>query len=458
VVGPQAADLLSAALAACPLPDDDPRYVRALGGLGRALAFAGETARARLVGGRAIELARQLGDDATLAHALTASLWHGTSPDMAELQLERTREVFELAQRWRDYGPTLGSATNFRAMAAYLRGLPHELEEAIDRSAEAARVTGEPYYRYVAACLAQAVAFMRGDFVGAQRWADESLKENLPFGDNMAEGPHGVQMFMIRRELGGLDEFRRFLDGTERFEGRWVPALLALYTELGIERGIRRALDHLLDRDTTSHTDEAQWPMQLCFMIEGALALDDVDAVRLLRPLLDDYAGLNLFGGTLIAVFGSSDRLLGRITALLGDHGAAERHFTAAVEMDRHMRSPVHLSESLTHFALFAAAHGRTEQANRLAGEAREIAAGIGQQRTLRALDALTPPAGPDGLSDREVEVLRLLATGLSNQEIGARLHISANTAANHVRRILMKTGTANRTQAALYAAQHQLV
>ena len=54
--------------------------------------------------------------------------------------------------------------------------------------------------------------------------------------------------------------------------------------------------------------------------------------------------------------------------------------------------------------------------------------------------------------------MLRLLAGGLSNQEIGARLHISANTAANHVRSILMKTGAANRTQAAMYAARHEVV
>jgi DNA-binding CsgD family transcriptional regulator len=365
--------------------------------------------------------------------------------------------VYLLARKRRDY-ETLGSAVNFRAMAAYLRGRPHELDDAVEWSREAAQYTGQPYYRYVAACLAQAVSFMRGDFAGAQRWADETLKENVPFGDDMAEGPYGVQMFMIRREQGGLDEFRRFLDGTERFEGRWVPALLALYTELGLEHGIRRALDHLLDRDLARHTDEAQWPMELCFMTEGALAVEDVDAVRVLRPLFDDYFGLNLFTGTLIAVFGSTDRLLGRIAALLGDRGMAERCFAAAVEMDRHMRSSVHLSESLAHFALFSSAQGQTERAAGLAREAREIAAAIGQQRTLRTLDALTPPAGPDGLSDREVEVLRLLATGLSNQEIGARLHISANTAANHVRRILMKTGTANRTQAALYAAQHQLV
>ena len=49
-------------------------------------------------------------------------------------------------------------------------------------------------------------------------------------------------------------------------------------------------------------------------------------------------------------------------------------------------------------------------------------------------------------------------AGGLSNREIGARLHISGNTAANHVRSILTKTGAANRTQAAMYAATHEIV
>jgi DNA-binding NarL/FixJ family response regulator len=53
--------------------------------------------------------------------------------------------------------------------------------------------------------------------------------------------------------------------------------------------------------------------------------------------------------------------------------------------------------------------------------------------------------------------VLRLLAAGLSNREIGVQLYISANTAANHVRSILTKTGATNRTQAARYATDHHL-
>jgi DNA-binding CsgD family transcriptional regulator len=198
--------------------------------------------------------------------------------------------------------------------------------------------------------------------------------------------------------------------------------------------------------------------MELVFMVEGALALQDREAVRTLRSLLAEYQGMNLVSGTLIATFGSTERFSGRVAAFLGDHAAAERDFVAALEMDRRMRSVVHTAETLAHHALFAATLGQTNRARDLADQARALAEPIGQDRVVRTLEALERPTGPDGLTDRELDVLRLLAAGLSNQEIGARLHISGHTAANHVRRILLKTGAANRTQAAMYAAQHQLV
>ncbi|HSJ56363.1 MAG TPA: response regulator transcription factor [Anaerolineae bacterium] len=61
------------------------------------------------------------------------------------------------------------------------------------------------------------------------------------------------------------------------------------------------------------------------------------------------------------------------------------------------------------------------------------------------------PPA-PDPLTEREVEVLRLVAQGLSNDEIGERLFIAERTVRTHVSNILGKLHLANRTQAALYA------
>ena len=68
------------------------------------------------------------------------------------------------------------------------------------------------------------------------------------------------------------------------------------------------------------------------------------------------------------------------------------------------------------------------------------------------------PVALPDGLSTRELDVLRLVAAGRSNREIGLALSISPHTVANHVRSILSKTGCANRTEAAAYAHRHALV
>jgi DNA-binding NarL/FixJ family response regulator len=67
-------------------------------------------------------------------------------------------------------------------------------------------------------------------------------------------------------------------------------------------------------------------------------------------------------------------------------------------------------------------------------------------------------PAYPDGLTQREVEVLRLIAAGRSNPDIAAELVISLNTVARHVSNIFSKTGAANRAEAATYAYRHGLV
>jgi HD-GYP domain-containing protein (c-di-GMP phosphodiesterase class II) len=65
---------------------------------------------------------------------------------------------------------------------------------------------------------------------------------------------------------------------------------------------------------------------------------------------------------------------------------------------------------------------------------------------------------GPAGLTPREVEVLRLLAQGLSNKEIAARLVISPKTAGNHIEHIYSKIDASSRATASLFAMQHGLL
>jgi DNA-binding NarL/FixJ family response regulator len=66
-----------------------------------------------------------------------------------------------------------------------------------------------------------------------------------------------------------------------------------------------------------------------------------------------------------------------------------------------------------------------------------------------------TGPRDAGVLSRREKEVLRLVAEGLSNAEIAARLFISTKTAGNHVSNILTKLGLRSRTEAAAFALLH---
>ncbi len=90
----------------------------------------------------------------------------------------------------------------------------------------------------------------------------------------------------------------------------------------------------------------------------------------------------------------------------------------------------------------------------------------LGAKPALARADALAarlatikdaPPVYPAGLSAREVEVLRLVAEGRTNRDIADVLFLSEHTVRVHVRNILTKTNTDNRTAAAAFARHHGL-
>lgn len=75
--------------------------------------------------------------------------------------------------------------------------------------------------------------------------------------------------------------------------------------------------------------------------------------------------------------------------------------------------------------------------------------------RMIRELSEPAPPGGE--ISPREMEVLQLIAEGLTNKEIGARLFIAERTVKSHVTRLLEKLALRDRTQLAIYAVQNKL-
>jgi DNA-binding NarL/FixJ family response regulator len=94
----------------------------------------------------------------------------------------------------------------------------------------------------------------------------------------------------------------------------------------------------------------------------------------------------------------------------------------------------------------------RDVQDGRLDAEAVEaVLAATGEKRAKR-------PAGPAGLTPREIEVLRLIARGASNRQVAQALNITPETAGTHIERIYVKTGATSRSTATLFAVQRGLL
>ena len=91
-------------------------------------------------------------------------------------------------------------------------------------------------------------------------------------------------------------------------------------------------------------------------------------------------------------------------------------------------------------------------RAGRMAGDAVEAVLEAAGHRARRRRE------GPAGLTAREIEVLRLLARGLSTKEIAERLVMSPKTAGNHIEHIYAKIDATNRVSASLFAVQHGLL
>jgi DNA-binding NarL/FixJ family response regulator len=145
------------------------------------------------------------------------------------------------------------------------------------------------------------------------------------------------------------------------------------------------------------------------------------------------------------------------------------QHFEDALAMNAHMGARPWLAHTQYQYAVMLLARnqlGDRGKAMALLAEALTTVRKLGM-RALEGRIALyiepRPASVPvasdvlDDLSQREVEVLHLLAAGKSNREIADALCISLNTVATHVRNILTRTGTANRTEAAAYALRHGL-
>jgi class 3 adenylate cyclase/DNA-binding CsgD family transcriptional regulator len=444
---------------------------RVLGSLARALLFTGVLEQAAACAQQGVEVARQAGDPGVLAFNLHVLLPFPWQPEETEERLAYASEMLQYAQQANN-DEFVCNAHAWRMLLLLELGDIQATDAALDAHAQATHKFQAPVYLCVTAGYRSMRALLEGRFAEAERLAMNlySLSQRVQGGN--LDGTFGLLMYTLRREQGRLHEVEPALRHFMRQQGvaaAWRPGLALLYSELGRRREAQAEFEHLARHDFADLPRDSLWMACMTYLTDVCAFLGDAARAATLYQLLLPYAGRTVVIGNATACYGAVSRYLGMLATTMERWEEAAQHFDDALAMNTRMGARPWLAHTQHEYAKMLLARnqpGDREEATALLN----VALATARELDMRALEArltvrdaqkpsLAPPTPISlvNLSQRELEVLRLLATGKSNQEIANALFISLNTVATHVRNILTKTGCINRTEAAAYALRHGL-
>lgn len=274
---------------------------------------------------------------------------------------------------------------------------------------------------------------LRGRWDNARAWVDLGL-------------PHGPSSDLVS------PFFVRFL------------ALHRLGAALALDRGRHAEVLRWLE----CHEDLLDWSGRLLDRAESALlwaryyaAMDEPDrafetATRALAVASDPLQPLSML---------AAHRLLGELEMLRGQYTEAGTHLERSLALAVACAAPFERALTLLSRAELLVAQHQVDDARSVLAEVAAICGPLGAQPALDRMAAIQtrlpaqpqPGAAPGGLSPREIDVLRLVARGMTDIEVAAELFISPRTVAHHLQSIYNKLGISSRTAAAMFAFEHGL-
>lgn len=460
--------LLEEALSAVDV-DDSILRARLVSRLGWALYFSEHRERAESLARDAVIIARDSGSPETLA--LTLYLGHLTlwGPENSEERLAMSAEIIRLGQETRNQELEL-LGRHARIADQLELGNLTDVDRELARHRSLAGELRQPFHQWNAAMWVAMGALLEGRLDEAERLIAEALRVGREAGSPNALMYYGAQMFVLRREQGRLAEMlptvQSIVAGFPALPV-WRCALASIFADLAQEEDVRREFELLAADGFNSLPRDALWLPALSLLSDVCAYLGDGKRAAALYHLLLPFATRNIVVGNSIVVFGPASHYLGRLAAVRGQRQEAGRHFENAMAMAERLNARSALARSQYCYAELLADSpdaGDRERARELASAALAAASDLGIESLRPKVGALLDRLAsareqyPDGLSEREVEVLRLIAAGKSNREIAETLVISLNTVLHHVSNIYNKTGVSNRAEAAVYAARHGLV
>lgn len=292
----------------------------------------------------------------------------------------------------------------------------------------------------------------RGSLEEAEREASRACDELL-HSRPVTSAQAWAEVGDICRRLGQLDRAEEAFDRSQELAGGPCAALALLRLAQGRVDAARSIIDTCLARSVNPLGRAGSLPT----LIQVAVAAGDLAGAR--EALAELESTVEAFGFP----EGRAALLVarGRVLLASGDAAGARPALREALERWRALEVPYEVASAGTLLgqalrecgdeegavAAFAAASAQFDQIG-----ARMVDPGVGD------LPAPGPRALPAGLTEREVEVLQLVAAGLTNNEIAGAMFLSAKTVSRHLSNIFTKIAVTSRAAATAFAFEHDLV
>jgi DNA-binding SARP family transcriptional activator/tetratricopeptide (TPR) repeat protein len=367
--------------------EDSPLRVRLLARLaGGPLRSARFPRQRRFAMGReALDIARRLGDESTLAYALAGSLVAIESPDSTRETLDLSTELLDVALRTGDKERVL-EAHEHRHERLFELGDLNQARAELDAMAALADEMRQPAQRWLVAVCRARLALLEGRLQEAENLIEEALQLGEHALSWNAAVAVRIQTYLLRREQGRLEEAREIVRNSAveypAFAG-WPCAIAQIEAALGLEAESRRVFESLAGDDFADLLFQQDvWLVGISLLAEVATALGDAERASALYAVLLPYADRVAINYPEIAI-GSVSRYLGMLGTTTARWEDAQRHFEDALAANERIGARPWLAHTHEDYARMLSARGGPgdgERALELARRARDGYRGLGME------------------------------------------------------------------------------
>jgi DNA-binding CsgD family transcriptional regulator len=294
---------------------------------------------------------------------------------------------------------------------------------------------------------------LRGDWAEALQEARRARERCRQAENDAAAGEAFYREGEIHRVRGELEAAETAYREASRRGREPQPGLALLRLAQGRTDAAEAAIRRMLDETTAAGTRAGALPACAEIMI----AAGEHEAARAACRELELFAE----GHEENALGAMAAETGGRVALAAGDAQPALVALRRAARIWQQLEAPYEAARARVLAGLACRALGDEDTATLELDGARVVFEELEAAPDLARVDslAITRPAGnPDGLTDRELEVLRHLSAGATNKAIAAELFLSVRTVDRHVSNIFTKIGVSSRAAAAAYAHEHRVL